>query len=123
MMDVRGAGVVLFDRDDSNNYASIDIAPRNFGDFNYIMCFFRTNDGNYFGGTAYHPNGKEYNFSTMGGQSTNMSYLKGTRWGFNGTRAERKTTFEIGPGYSTTVNDSVLHIVAIVGFDYYKTSG
>ena len=123
MMDVRGAGVVLFDRDDSNNYASIDIAPRNFGDFNYIMCFFRTNDGNYFGGTAYHPNGKEYNFSTMGGQSTDMSYLKGTRWGFNGTRAERKTTFEIGPGYSTTVNDSVLHIVAIVGFDYYKTSG
>ena len=123
MMDVRGAGVVLFDRDDSNNYASIDIAPRNFGDFNYIMCFFRTNDGNYFGGTAYHPNGKEYNFSTMGGHSTDMSYLKGTRWGFNGTRAERKTTFEIGPGYSTTVNDSVLHIVAIVGFDYYKTSG
>ena len=122
VMDVRGAGVVLFDRDDSNNYASIDIAPRNFGDFNYIMCFFETNDGNYFGGTAYHPNGKEYNFSTMGGQSTDMSYLKGTRWGFNGTRAERKTTFEIGPGYSRTVNDSVLHIVAIVGFDYYKTS-
>ena len=124
MMDVRGAGVVLFDRDDNNNYASIDIAPRyKFSDFNYIMCFFKTNDGNYFGGTAYHPDGKEYNFSTMGGQSTDMSYLKGTRWGFNGTRAERKTTFEIGPGYSTTVNDSVLHIVAIIGFDYYKTSG
>ena len=124
MMDVRGAGVVLFDRDDNNNYSVVNI-PRsyNFGDFNYIMCFFRTNDGNYFGGTAYHPNGKEYNFSTMGGQSADMSYLKGTRWGFYGTRAERKTTFEIGPGYSTTVNDSVLRIVAIIGFDYYKTSG
>ena len=124
VMDVRGAGVVLFDRDDNNNYSVVNITVGyNFSDFNYIMCFFKTNDGNYFGGTAYHPNGKEYNFSTMGGHSTNMSYLKGTRWGFNGTRAERKTTFEIGPGYSTTVNDSVLHIVAIVGFDYYKTSG
>lgn len=124
MMDVRGAGVVLFDRDDDNNYSSVNIATGyNFSEFNYIMCFFKTNDGNYFGGTAYHPDGKEYNFSTMGGQSTDMSYLKGTRWGFYGTRAERKTTFEIGPGYSTTVNDAVLHIVAIIGFDYYKTSG
>ena len=122
--DVRGVGIILFDRDDGNNYASVNIATGyKFSDFNYIMCFFKTNDGNYFGGTAYHPDGKEYNFSTMGGQSTDMSYLKGTRWGFNGTRAERKTTFEIGPGYSRTVNDAVLHIVAIVGFDYYKTSG
>lgn len=124
MMDVRGAGVVLFDRDDNNNYNVVNIpSSYNFSDFNYIMCFFKTNDGNYFGGTAYHPDGKEYNFSTMGGQSTDMSYLKGTRWGFNGTRAERKTTFEIGPGYSRTANDSVLRIVAIIGFDYYKTSG
>ena len=124
MMDVRGAGVVLFDRDDNNNYNVVNIpSSYNFSDFNYIMCFFKTNDGNYFGGTAYHPDGKEYNFSTMGGQSTDMSYLKGTRWGFNGTRAERKTTFEIGPGYSRTVNDSALRIVAIIGFDYYKTSG
>lgn len=122
--DVRGVGVVLFDRDDDNNYSSVNIATGyNFSEFNYIMCFFKTNDGNYFGGTAYHPDGKEYNFSTMGGQSTDMSYLKGTRWGFYGTRAERKTTFEIGPGYSTTVNDAVLRIVAIIGFDYYKTSG
>ena len=124
MMDVRGAGVVLFDRDDNNNYSSVNIPTiHNFSEFNYIMCFFKTNDGNYFGGTAYHPDGKEYNFSTMGGQGTDMSYLKGTRWGFYGTRAERKTTFEIGPGYSRTVNDAVLHIVAIIGFDYYKTSG
>ena len=124
VMDVRGAGVVLFDRDDNNNYSVVNITVGyKFSDFNYIMCFFRTNDGNYFGGTAYHPDGKEYNFSTMGGQSTDMSYLKGTRWGFYGTRAERKTTFEIGPGYSTTVYDSALHIVAIIGFDYYKTSG
>ena len=125
-MDVRGAGVVLFDKDDSHNYSSIEIPiGHNFGEFNYIMCFFKTNDGQYFGGTAYHPNGKEYCFTTMGGGSgtTDMSYLKGTRWVFNGTKATRKTTFEIGPGYSTAVNDAVLHIVAIVGFDYYKTSG
>lgn len=122
--DVRGAGVVLFDRDDGNNYGVVNITTGyNFSEFNYIMCFFKTNDGNYFGGTAYHPDGKEYNFSTMGGQSTDMSYLKGTRWAFNGTKATRKTTFEIGPGYSTAVNDAVLHIVAIIGFDYYKTSG
>ena len=124
VMDVRGAGVVLFDRDDNNNYSVVNITVGyKFSDFNYIMCFFKTNDGNYFGGTAYHPDGKEYNFSTMGGGAIDMSYLKGTRWGFDGTRASRKTTFEIGPGYSTTVNDSVLHIVAIIGFDYYKTSG
>lgn len=125
-MDVRGAGVVLFDKDDSHNYSSIEIPiGHNFSEFNYIMCFFKTNDGQYFGGTAYHPNGKEYCFTTMGGGSggTDMSYLKGTRWAFNGTKATRKTTFEIGPGYSTAVNDAVLHIVAIVGFDYYKTSG
>lgn len=125
-MDVRGAGVVLFDKDDSHNYSSVEIAiGYKFSDFNYIMCFFKTNDGQYFGGTAYHPNGKEYCFTTMGGGSgtTDMSYLKGTRWTFNGTKATRKTTFEIGPGYSTAVNDAVLHIVAIVGFDYYKTSG
>lgn len=125
-MDVRGAGVVLFDKDDAHNYSSVEIAiGYKFSDFNYIMCFFKTNDGQYFGGTAYHPNGKEYCFTTMGGGSgtTDMSYLKGTRWVFNGTKATRKTTFEIGPGYSTAVNDAVLHIVAIVGFDYYKTSG
>lgn len=125
-MDVRGAGVVLFDKDDGHNYSSVEIAiGYKFSDFNYIMCFFKTNDGQYFGGTAYHPNGKEYCFATMGGGSgtTDMSYLKGTRWTFNGTKATRKTTFEIGPGYSTAVNDAVLHIVAIVGFDYYKTSG
>ena len=125
-MDVRGAGVVLFDKDNSHNYSSVEIAiGYKFSDFNYIMCFFKTNDGQYFGGTAYHPNGKEYCFTTMGGGSgtTDMSYLKGTRWTFNGTKATRKTTFEIGPGYSTAVNDAVLHIVAIVGFDYYKTSG
>lgn len=125
-MDVRGAGVVLFDKDDNHNYSSVEIAiGYKFSDFNYIMCFFKTNDGQYFGGTAYHPNGKEYCFTTMGGASgsTNMAYLKGTRWGFKGTKATRKTTFEIGPGYSTAVNDAVLHIVAIVGFDYYKTSG
>ena len=125
-MDVRGAGVVLFDKDDTRNYSSIEIPiGYNFSEFNYIMCFFQTNDGQYFGGTAYHPNGKEYCFTTMGGGSggTDMSYLKGTRWAFNGTKATRKTTFEIGPGYSTAVNDAVLHIVAIVGFDYYKTSG
>lgn len=126
VMDVRGAGVVLFDKDDNHNYSSVDIAiGHNFSEFNYIMCFFKTNDGQYFGGTAYHPNGKEYCFTTMGGGSgsTDMSYFKGTRWVFNGTKATRKTTFEIGPGYSTTVNDSVLRIIAIVGFDYYKTSG
>ena len=126
VMDVRGAGVVLFDKDDNHNYSSVEIAiGHNFSEFNYIMCFFKTNDGQYFGGTAYHPNGKEYCFTTMGGGSgsTDMSYLKGTRWAFNGTKATRKTTFEIGPGYSTAVNDAVLHIVAIVGFDYYKTSG
>ena len=126
VMDVRGAGVVLFDKDDNNNYSSVNIAlGYNFDEFNYIMCFFRTNDGQYFGGTAYHPNGKEYCFTTMGGGagSTDMSYLKGTRWAFNGTRAERKTTFQIGPGYATNVDDRVMHIVAIVGFDYYKTSG
>lgn len=126
VMDVRGAGVVLFDKDDSHNYSAVEIARGyNFSEFNYIMCFFKTNDGQYFGGTAYHPNGKEYCFTTMGGASggTDMSYLKGTRWAFNGTKATRKTTFEIGPGYSTAVNDAVLHIVAIVGFDYYKTSG
>lgn len=124
VMDVRGAGVVLFDRDDGNNYNVVNITiGYNFSEFNYIMCFFKTNDGQYFGGTAYHPNGKEYCFTTMGGGGTDMSYLKGTRWYFNGTRAERKTTFEIGPGYSTTVNDAVMHIVAIIGFDYYKTSG
>lgn len=126
VMDVRGAGVVLFDKDDSHNYSAVEIARGyNFSEFNYIMCFFKTNDGQYFGGTAYHPNGKEYCFTTMGGGSgtTDMSYLKGTRWTFNGTKATRKTTFEIGPGYSTAVNDAVLHIVAIVGFDYYKTSG
>lgn len=125
-MDVRGAGVVLFDKDDIHNYSSIEIPiGHNFSEFNYIMCFFKTNDGQYFGGTAYHPNGKEYCFTTMGGGAgtTDMSYLKGTRWAFNGTRATRKTTFQIGPGYSTAVNDAVLHIVAIVGFDYYKTSG
>lgn len=125
-MDVRGAGVVLFDKDDGHNYSSIEIPiGHNFSEFNYIMCFFKTNDWQYFGGTAYHPNGKEYCFTTMGGGSgsTDMSYLKGTRWAFNGTKATRKTTFEIGPGYSTAVNDAVLHIVAIVGFDYYKTSG
>lgn len=125
-MDVRGAGVVLFDKDDIHNYSSVEIAiGYKFSDFNYIMCFFKTNDGQYFGGTAYHPNGKEYCFTTMGGASgnTDMSYLKGTRWAFNGTKATRKTTFQIGPGYSTAVNDAVLHIVAIVGFDYYKTSG
>lgn len=125
-MDVRGAGVVLFDKDDNHNYSSVEIAiGYKFSDFNYIMCFFKTNDGQYFGGTAYHPNGKEYCFTTMGGGSrtTDMSYLKGTRWTFNGTKATRQTTFEIGPGYSTAVNDAVLHIVAIVGFDYYKTSG
>ena len=123
-MDVRGAGVVLFDKDDGRYYASIEIPiGYNFGEFNYIMCFFRTNDGQYFGGTAYHPNGKEYNFMTMGGGGTDMSYLKGTRWAFNGRMATRKTTFEIGPGYSRNVNDSVMHIVAILGFDYYKTSG
>ena len=125
-MDVRGAGVVLFDKDDGHNYSSIEIPiGHNFSEFNYIMCFFKTNDGQYFGGTAYHPNGKEYCFTTMGGSSggTDMSYLKGTRWAFNGTKATRKTTFEIGPGYSAAVNDAVLHIVAIVGFDYYKTSG
>lgn len=125
-MDVRGAGVVLFDKDDVHNYSSVEIAiGYKFSDFNYIMCFFKTNDGQYFGGTAYHPNGKEYCFTTMGGASenTDMSYLKGTRWVFNGTKATRKTTFEIGPGYSTAVNDAVLHIVAIVGFDYYKTFG
>lgn len=125
-MDVRGAGVVLFDKDDSHNYSSIEIPiGHNFSEFNYIMCFFKTNDGQYFGGTAYHPNGKEYCFMTMGGASgsTDMSYLKGTRWAFNGTKATRKTTFEIGPGYSTAVKDAALHIVAIVGFDYYKTSG
>ena len=126
VMDVRGAGVVLFDKDDNHNYSAVEIARGyNFSEFNYIMCFFKTNDGQYFGGTAYHPNGKEYCFTTMGGSSgtTDMSYLKGTRWAFNGTTATRKTTFQIGPGYSTSVNDSVLHIVAIVGFDYYKTSG
>lgn len=125
VMDVRGAGVVLFDRDDNNNYSVVNIAiGYNFSEFNYIMCFFKTNDGQYFGGTAYHPNGKEYCFTTMGGAagSTDMSYLKGTRWAFNGTRAERKTTFQIGPGYATNVDDRVMHIVAIVGFDYYKTS-
>lgn len=123
-MDVRGAGVVLFDEDDSHYYASLEIPiGYNFGEFNYIMCFFKTNDGQYFGGTAYHPNGKEYNFMTMGGRGTDMSYLKGTRWAFNGRTATRKTTFEIGPGYSRNVNDSVMHIVAILGFDYYKTSG
>lgn len=123
-MDVRGAGVVLFDKDDSRYYASIEIPiGYDFGEFNYIMCFFRTNDGQYFGGTAYHPNGKEYNFMTMGGLGTDMSYLKGTRWAFNGRMATRKTTFEIGPEYSRNVNDSVMHIVAILGFDYYKTSG
>lgn len=125
-MDVRGAGVVLFDKDDSRCYASIEIPiGYNFGEFNYIMCFFKTNDGQYFGGTAYHPNGKEYNFMTMGGAAgtTDMSYLKGTRWVFDGRMATRKTTFQIGPGYSTSVNDSVMHIVAILGFDYYKTSG
>ena len=124
--DVRGAGIVLFDRDDGNNYSVVNInIGYNFGEFNYIMCFFKTNDGQYFGGTAYHPNGKEYNFMTMGGGAgtTDMSYLKGTRWAFNGTQATRKTTFEIGPGYSTAVNDAVLRIVAIIGFDYYKTSG
>ena len=126
VMDVRGAGVVLFDKDDNHNYSAVEIARGyNFSEFNYIMCFFKTNDGQYFGGTAYHPNGKEYCFTTMGGGAgtTDMSYLKGTRWVFNGTTATRKTTFQIGPGYSTSVNDSVLHIVAIVGFDYYKTSG
>lgn len=126
VMDVRGAGVVLFDRDDGNNYSVVNITiGYNFSEFNYIMCFFKTNDGQYFGGTAYHPNGKEYCFTTMGGGagSTDMSYLKGTRWVFDGTKATRKTTFEIGPGYSTAVNDAVMHIVAIVGFDYYKTSG
>lgn len=125
-VDVRGAGIVLFDKDDSHNYSSVEIAiGHNFSEFNYIMCFFKTNDGQYFGGTAYHPNGKEYNFMTMGGAAgtTDMSYLKGTRWAFNGNMATRKTTFEIGPGYSRAVNDAVLHIVAIVGFDYYKTSG
>lgn len=125
-MDVRGAGVVLFDKDDGHYYASVEIAiGHNFGEFNYIMCFFRTNDGQYFGGTAYHPDGKEYNFMTMGGGagSTDMPYLKGTRWAFNGRMATRRTTFEIGPGYSGRVDDSVLRIVAIVGFDYYKTSG
>lgn len=126
LVDVRGAGIVLFDKDDNHNYSSIIISPgHNFSEFNYIMCFFKTNDGQYFGGTAYHPNGKEYCFTTMGGGAgtTDMSYLKGTRWAFNGNTATRKTTFEIGPGYSTIVNDAVLHIVAIVGFDYYKTSG
>ena len=125
-MNVRGAGVVLFDKDDNHNYPSIEIAiGHNFREFNYIMCFFKTNDGQYFGGTAYHPDGKEYNFMTMGGSSENtyMPFIKGTRWVFNGTKATRKTTFEIGPGYSQTVNDTVMHIVAIVGFDYYKTSG
>lgn len=126
VMDVRGAGVVLFDKDDNNNYGVVNIAiGYNFSEFNYIMCFFKTNDGQYFGGTAYHPNGKEYCFTTMGGGAgtTDMSFLKGTRWVFNGTTATRRTTFQIGPGYSTAVNDAVLHIVAIVGFDYYKTSG
>lgn len=123
-MDVRGAGVVLFDKDDSHNYASLEIPiGYNFSEFNYIMCFFKTNDGPYFGGPAYHPNGKEYSFMTMGGAGTDMSYIKGTRWAFNGRKATRKTTFEIGPGYSAKVNDSVMHIVAILGFDYYKTSG
>lgn len=119
-VDVRGAGVVLFDKDDGNNYASVDIlSGYNFGYFNYIMCFFKTNDGQYFGGTAYHPNGKTYNFTTMGGASTNMSYIKGTQWAFNGTKATRKTSFEIGPGYSMNVNNDIAHIVAILGFDFY----
>lgn len=119
-VDVRGAGVVLFDKDDGKNYASVDIPSQyDFSYFNYIMCFFKTNDGQYFGGTAYHPNGKTYNFTTMGGASTDMSYIKGTQWAFNGAKATRKTSFQIGPGYSTSVNNNAVHIVAILGFDFY----
>lgn len=128
--DVRGTGVILFDRDDNVSYGTINIATGyNFSDFNWILCSFRTNDNTYFCQAAYHPNGKNVLFGQMGvGEDSNQwidnysAYYKVALWNFNGSTASRKTTKEINLANQTpavSVNDNVLKLVAIIGFDYY----
>lgn len=129
--DVRGAGIILFDRDDNVSYGTINIATGyKFSDFNWILCSFRTNDNTYFCQAAYHPNGKNVLFGQMGvGGSSDQwidnssAYYKVALWNFNGTQAIRRTTKEIALANMTpavSVNDNVLKLVAIIGFDYYS---
>ena len=129
--DVRGTGIVLFDRDDNVSYGTINIATGyKFSDFNWILCSFRTNDNTYFCQAAYHPNGKNVLFGQMGvgGDSnqwldTYSAYYKVALWNFSGSTASRKTTKEINLANRTpavSVNDNVLRLVSIIGFDYYS---
>lgn len=128
--DVRGTGIILFDRDDNVSYGTINIATGyKFSDFNWILCSFRTNDNTYFCQAAYHPNGKNVLFGQMGvGGDSNQwldnssAYYKVTLWHFDGSTASRKTTKEIVLANRTpavSVNDNVLRLVSIIGFDYY----
>ena len=128
--DVRGAGIILFDRDDNVSYGTINIATGyKFSDFNWILCSFRTNDNAYFCQAAYHPNGKNVLFGQMGvGGDSNQwldnssAYYKVALWHFDGSTASRKTTKEIALANMTpavSVKDNVLRLVAIIGFDYY----
>ena len=128
--DVRGAGIILFDRDDNVSYGTINIATGyKFSDFNWILCSFRTNDNTYFCQAAYHPNGKNVLFGQMGvGGDSNQwldnssAYYKVALWHFDGSTASRKTTKEIALANMTpavSVKDNVLRLVAIIGFDYY----
>ena len=128
--DVRGTGIILFDRDDNVSYGTINIAiGYKFSDFNWILCSFRTNDNTYFCQAAYHPNGKHVLFGQMGvggnsGQWIDHSsaYYKVALWYFNGSTATRRTTKEIALANMTpsvSVNDNVLKLVSIIGFDYY----
>ena len=129
--DVRGTGIILFDRDDNVSYGTINIATGyKFSDFNWILCSFRTNDNTYFCQAAYHPNGKNVLFGQMGvgGDSnqwldTYSAYYKVALWNFSGSTASRKTTKEINLANRTpavSVNDNVLRLVSIIGFDYYS---
>lgn len=129
--DVRGTGIILFDRDDGVSYGTINIATGyKFSDFNWILCSFHTNDNTYFCQAAYHPNGKNVLFGQMGvggdsGQWTDSTsaYYKAALWNFNGSQAVRKTTKEIALNNRTpavSVNDNVMRLVAIIGFDYYS---
>ena len=128
--DVRGTGIILFDRDDNVSYGTINIATGyKFSDFNWILCSFRTNDNTYFCQAAYHPNGKNVLFGQMGvGANSNQwldtysAYYKVALWNFSGSTASRKTTKEINLANQTpavSVNDNVLKLVSIIGFDYY----
>lgn len=128
---VRGAGIVLYDNDGANP-ASVTIPDKyTFKDFNYIMCGFKTNDGHYFMQPAYHPDGKICLFGTMGvGSGSNLTvnditFYKAAAWKFSGRTAVRQTTKQIALNNATPVtkvNDNVLALVAIIGFDHYKST-